>query len=152
VPARRLLKNSSRPSIELTKTRAPACRTQFDGSLQSLRALVQTTPDLRFALNADYTLNRLSHIRADRRSVSTHLLGLETRVAANPRLQFVTVLQWNIAARQVSGNVRLTWEHRPLAFFNVIYKHRAPAFGLGSATAPLESRQLLVECTWLIQL
>jgi hypothetical protein len=75
------------------------------------------------------------------------------RVAASPRLQFVTFTQWNTAARQISGNARLTWEYRPLAFFNVIYNHRAPTAGPGaSSTGPLLSRQFLVKGTWLLQL
>jgi hypothetical protein len=64
----------------------------------------------------------------------------------------VTFVQWNTAARQVSGNARLTWEHRPLAFFTVVYNHRAPVAGLAAAASPLESRQLLVKWNWLLQL
>jgi hypothetical protein len=80
-------------------------------------------------------------------------LGLETRLAANPRLQLVTFTQWNTAARQLSGNARLTWEYRPLAFFTVIYNHRVAVPGLGvSSVAPAASRQLLVKVVWLIQL
>jgi hypothetical protein len=125
----------------------------FDGSLQSFRGVVQATPDPRLALNVDYTLNRLRQVGRDRNSVSTHLLGLEMRVAASPRLQFVTFTQWNTAARQISGNARLTWEYRPLAFFNVIYNHRAPTVGLGGASAaPSVSRQFFVKGTWLLQL
>jgi hypothetical protein len=124
----------------------------FDGSLHSLRSVIQTTPDPRLALSVDYTLNRLEHVGASNASASTHLLGMETRAAANPRLQFVTFVQWNTAARQLSGNARFTWEHRPLAFFNVIYNHRLPTRGLSSAVPPLASRQLLVKWTWLFQL
>jgi hypothetical protein len=124
----------------------------FDGSLQSVRGALQATPDPRFAISADYTLNRLSEVGATSGAVTTHLLGIETRVAANPRLQFVSFAQWNTVARQVSWNARFTWEYQPLAFFNVVYNHRTPVFGLVSAAVPPASRQLLVKWTWLLQL
>jgi hypothetical protein len=124
----------------------------FDGSLYSLRSVVQTTPDPRLAVSVDYTVNRLEHVGAGNISVSTHLVGIETRAAANPRLQFVAFVQWNTAVRQLSGNARFTWEYRPLAFFNVIYNHRTPTPGLSSVVPPPGSRQLLAKWTWLFQM
>jgi hypothetical protein len=149
--SRHLVTVQSDPSAPLAVRVEGASGGYFNGSLQSIRGVVQVTPDPRLALNADYAVNRLKDVGADSRSLSTHLLGVETRVAANPRLQFVTFVQWNTAARQLSGNARFTWEHRPLAFFNVIYSHRAPTPGLASA-APLGSRQVLVKWSWLLQL
>jgi hypothetical protein len=118
----------------------------------TLRTVIQATPEPRLAVSADYTLNRLIDVGIAGRSATTHLLGAEVRAAANPRLQFVTFLQWNTAAKQVTGNARLTWGHRPLAFFNIVYNHRGPVSGLTTVPRPIESRQFLVKWTWLLQL
>jgi hypothetical protein len=150
--SRHLVTVQTDPSARLAGRIEAAAGGYFDGALQTLRGVVQATPDPRLAVSADYTRNRLRHVGVARTSVSTHLLGVETRVAANPRLQLVTFVQWNTAARQVSGNARLTWEHRPLAFLTVVYNHRAPVSGLADAVAPLGSRQLLVKWNWLLQL
>jgi hypothetical protein len=150
--SRHLLTVQTDPSGRLAGRLEAATGGYFDGALRNIRGVLQATPDPRLAISADYTLNRLRHVGVERTSVSTHLLGLETRVAANPRLQLVTFVQWNTAARQVSGNARLTWEHRPLAFFTIVYNHRAPSSGLADAVAPLASRQLLAKLTWLLQL
>jgi hypothetical protein len=140
------------PSASLAARLEGATGGYFDGRLHTLRTVVQVTPDPRVAMSADYMLNRLASVGATDASLTTHLLGAEARLAANPRLQFVTFLQWNTAARQLTGNARLTWEYRPLAFFNVVYNHRAPVAGLGAVAKPIESRQLLLKWTWLLQL
>jgi hypothetical protein len=143
----------SDPSARLAARFEAATGGYYDGSLDTIRALVQATPDPRFAVSADYTLNRLVDVGADRRTSTTHLLGLEARVAANPRVQVVSFTQWNTAVRQLSVNARFAWEYRPLAFFNVVYNDRSPVSGLGLAsTAPPASRQLLVKFSWLAQL
>jgi hypothetical protein len=124
----------------------------FNGTLHTLRGVAQVTPDPRFAVSADYTVNRLAAVGVPQTWLTTHLLGVEARAAANPRLQLVNFAQWNTSARQLSWNTRLAWEYRPLAFFTVVYNHRAPVDGLGvRSAAPPPSRQLLVKWTWLMQ-
>jgi hypothetical protein len=125
----------------------------FNGNLQTWRFVAQATPDPRMAINADYTVNRLRSVGVTRASLDTHLLGVETRLAANPRLQAVTFVQWNTAARQLSANVRLAWEYRPLSFFTIVYNDRSAVGGRGvMISPPTLSRQLLVKLTWLWQL
>lgn len=141
------------PSAKLAVRLEPGTGGYFDGRLHSLRALVQATPDPRVALSADYTVNRLVEVSAARTSVTTHLLGLEMRLAANPRLQLVSFTQWNTVARQLSVNARISWEYRPLSFFTIVYNDRSPVSGLGvPALASPTSRQLLVKGSWLLQL
>jgi hypothetical protein len=120
--------------------------------LHTVRSVIQVTPDPRFAVSADYTMNRLARVGATRASLTTHLLGLETRIAANPRLQLVSLVHWNTAVRQASANVRLTWESQPLAFLNIVYNHRAPISGSGLPTvAAPRVGQLLLKWSWLLQ-
>lgn len=141
------------PSAKLALRLEPATGGYFDGRLHTLRTLVQATPDPRIAVTADYTVNRLDQVGLTRRSLTTHLLGLETRLAANPRLQFVNFTQWNTVARQLSVNARLAWEYQPLAFFNIVYNDRSPVSGLGiPISAAPTSRQLMIKLTWLVQL
>jgi hypothetical protein len=140
------------PSARLAMRLEGATGGYFDGSLHTLRTAVQATPDPRFAVSTDYTLNRLVDVGVLRTSLTTHLLGVEARAAFNPRLQLVNFAQWNTSARQLSWNARMAWEYRPLSFFTVVYNHRVPVPGLGVGTgAPAQSRQLLVKWTWLLQ-
>jgi hypothetical protein len=125
----------------------------FDGWLQTWRVVLQATPDPRVAVNADYIVNRLSEVGTTRASLITHLLGVESRLAASPRLQLVSFMQWNTAARQLSVNARLAWEYQPLSFLTLVYNDRAPVDGHGVvAPAPFGTRQLLAKLTWLLQL
>jgi hypothetical protein len=125
----------------------------FDGELQTWRAAVQATPDPRLAVNVDYTLNRLTNVGVTNASLSTHLLGVETRLASSPRLQFVSFVQWNTVARQLGINARVAWEYRPLSFLTVVYNDRSAVDGRGvQISAPAASRQLLAKLTWLWQL
>jgi hypothetical protein len=115
--------------------------------------LVQFTPDPRVAVSADYTLNRLEGVGGTPVPVTTHLVGLETRLAHSPRLQFVSFTQWNTVARQLSINARLAWEYQPLAYLTAIYNDRSPISGFGvPVPAGPSTRQLLVKVTWLLQL
>jgi len=124
----------------------------FDGTLETWRGVLQATPDPRVAVSADYTVNRLQQVGGLRGTLTTHLLGLETRLATTPRLQLVSFVQWNTVARQLTANARLAWEYRPLSFFTIVYNDRSPVDGRGVVTtAPLGSRQLLVKLTWLTQ-
>jgi len=142
----------SDPSAALSARLEGTVGGYFDGSLQTWRGVVQATPDPRLALNLDYTLNRLTDIGASRAGATTHLLGVESRVAASPRLQAVTFMQWNTVARQLTVNARFSWEYQPLSFFTLVYNGRAPAGGLPLVLEPSRSRQLLAKLTWLLQL
>lgn len=125
----------------------------FDGNLETWRGVLQATPDPRVALSADYTINRLTRVGGLGASLTTHLLGLETRFATTPRLQLVSFVQWNTVARQLTANARLAWEYQPLSFFTIVYNDRSPVDGRGVLTpAPFTSRQLLVKLTWIRQL
>lgn len=143
----------SDPSARLSARLEGAVGGYFDGELQTGRVLVQATPDPRVAFSADYTVNRLESVGRARSTVTTHLLGVESRLAANPRLQLVSFAQWNTVARQLTANARLAWEYRPLSFVTVVYNDRRAVDGRGVIVVPAQaSRQLLVKLTWLWQL
>ncbi|MGD9904445.1 MAG: DUF5916 domain-containing protein [Vicinamibacterales bacterium] len=125
----------------------------FDGTLETWRGVLQATPDPSLAVNLDYTVNRLRNVGTTKARLTTHLLGAESRLAAHPRLQLVSFVQWNTVARQLTANARLVWEYQPLSFFTVVYNDRSAVDGRGVLVpAPVESRQLLVKLTWLLQL
>lgn len=143
----------SDPSAKLAGRLEAAFGGYFDGQLDMWRVVLQATPDPRVAVNVDYTLNRLHDVGATRASLATHLLGVEGRLAANPRLQLVSFVQWNTMARQLTANARVSWEYRPLSYFTIVYNDRAAVDGRGVVTpAPLASKQLLAKFTWLLQL
>jgi hypothetical protein len=142
----------SDPSATLAVRLEGAFGGYFDGTLQTWRGVLQATPDPRIAVSADYTLNRLSSVGTAASVVSTHLFGLESRLAASPRLQLVSFAQWNTVARQLTVNARLSWEYQPLSFFTVVYNDRSPISGLAAVLPASGSRQLLAKVTWLLQL
>lgn len=144
---------SSDPSARVAASLDASTGGYFDGRLHSVRTVVQATPDPHLALSADYTLNLVRDLGPARTDLTTHLLGVESRFAASPRLQLVSFAQWNTAARQLTLNARLAWEYRPLAFVYLIYNDRSAVAGLGGPeTAPATARQLLLKVTWLSQL
>jgi hypothetical protein len=150
---RHLVTAQTDPSAKTALRLEGAVGGYFDGRLQTWRGVVQFTPDPRVALSADYTLNHLTEVGTTRATLTTHLLGVESRLAANPRLQLVSFAQWNTVARQLTVNARLAWEYRPLSFFTVVYNDRSAIDGQGIVVpAPLASRQLLAKLTWLWQL
>jgi hypothetical protein len=143
----------SDPSAALSARLEGAFGGYFDGALSTWRVVLQATPDPRIAVNVDYTLNRLSEVGVSKGSLLTHLLGLESRLAASPRLQLVSFVQWNTVARQMTINARLAWEYQPLSFVTIVYNDRSAVEGHGVVTsAPVPSRQLLAKVTWLLQL
>ena len=72
----------------------------------------------------------MSEVGLTRGSLTTHLLGLESRLAASPRLQLVSLSQWNTVARQLTLNARLAWEYHPLSFFTIVYNDRSAIEGV----------------------
>jgi hypothetical protein len=141
------------PSAKIAARLEGAIGGYFDGGLQTWRALLQATPDPHIALQLDYTVNRLSQVGMSRSSLTTHLLGLESRLAATPRLQLVTFAQWNTVARQFTANARLAWEYRPLSFLTVVYNERSPIDGRGVLVpTPSGSREFFAKLTYLLQL
>jgi hypothetical protein len=141
------------PSAAIAVRVEPSTGGYFNGHLDTLRTVVQATPDPRIAVSADYTVNRLRDAGMTRTTLTTHLLAVETRLAANPRVQFVTLAQWNTVARQLSVNARLAWEYRPLSYLNVIYNDRSPIDGRGVPVPPgPSSRHVLVKFTWMAQI
>lgn len=143
----------SDPSARLSARLEGAFGGYFDGRLTTWRAVAQATPDPRVAVSIDYMANRLSEVGLTRASLTTHLLGVEARLAASPRFQLVSFAQWNTVARQLTLNARLAFEYQPLSFFTIVYNDRSAVEGRGVLTAaPVPSRQLLAKITWLFQL
>jgi hypothetical protein len=141
------------PSAKVAARFEAAFGGYFDGRLKTWRGVLQATPDPRIALNLDYTINRLEDVGASRTNVTTHLLALETRLAASPQIQLIGFAQWNTVARQLTANARLAWEYQPLSFLTIVYNHRSPVDGRGVLVpTPTGSRQLLVKLTWLRQM
>jgi hypothetical protein len=93
----------------------------FNGSLQTLATTVRFAPVPFAEFSADYEFNRISRLGTERRQLNTHLLGLNTRLALNPRVQLIGFYQWNSSLNRDLWNVRLSWEYRPLSFLYVVF-------------------------------
>jgi hypothetical protein len=93
----------------------------FNGSLRTLATTVRFAPVPFAEFSADYEFNRISGLGTERRQLDTHLLGLNTRLALNPRVQLIGFYQWNSSLNRDLWNVRLSWEYRPLSFLYVVF-------------------------------
>lgn len=122
----------------------------FDRSLDRGQFSLRVAPSPRVALGTRYEVN---HIRGQQRSVTTHLLAPEMRLALNPRVQFTTFWQRNTDLQRGSLNARFSWEFSPLSYvFLVVNDIRAFGSALAGTGTSLPSQQVILKVTWLRQL
>jgi hypothetical protein len=126
----------------------------YDGTLHQLALSAAASPLPHAAFTAGWTATVLRGIGPEALDRTTHLVAPGVRLALDPRAQLTGFYQYNTATEQGSGNLRLSWEFRPLSFLHVVYNDRAgidPQTGWLSPALPSE-RQLIVKLTYLGQL
>lgn len=93
----------------------------FNGKLQTFSLSGRFAPIPHIEFSADYEFNQIRGLGNEKEDVDTHLLGLNTRLALNPRVQLIGFYQWNSAVNRATWNARLSWEYRPLSFLYVVF-------------------------------
>lgn len=93
----------------------------FNGKLQTWTLAVRFAPIPHVEFTVDYEFNQIRGLGAEKRDLDTHLLGINTRLALNPRVQLLGFYQWNSSLKRDIWNVRLSWEYRPLSFLYVVF-------------------------------
>jgi hypothetical protein len=93
----------------------------FNGKLHTLTSSVRFAPLPYVEFSADYEFNQIRDLGQEKRDLDTHLLGLNMRLALNPRIQLIGFYQWNSALHRAIWNARLSWEYRPLSFLYVVF-------------------------------
>ena len=104
-------------------------------------------------LTADYEYNQLSNLGEQRSSADTHLVGTQLRLALNPRVQFITFLQYNTASERTTLNSRFVWEYQPLSYIYLVFnENQQDIAGAGAdPTVRLRDQQGIFKVTFLKQ-
>jgi hypothetical protein len=124
----------------------------FNGRQDRADLNVRFAPRPHVSLQANYEVNRLMRLGAPARSLTTHLIGPEVRLAYNPRVQFTTFYQYSSVDRRAVLNSRFSWEFAPLSYLYVVYNDRR-AQGERLVNTPLlpTTNELLVKLVYLWQ-
>lgn len=93
----------------------------FDGKLQTLNAAVRWAPIPYIEITTDYIFNAIRGLGSENRDIDTHLWGINTRLALNPRIQFNGFYQWNSSINRSLYNLRASWEYKPLSFLYLVF-------------------------------
>ena len=125
----------------------------FDGDLNTLSSSLRFAPVPHIQLTTDYEFNRLSDLGVERRTVETHLVGTELRLALNPRVQLISFLQYNTATERTTLNSRFVWEYRPLSYIYLVYNdNRQELFDPEAGfTSRRHDQQSIFKATYLRQ-
>ncbi len=93
----------------------------FNGKIRSLDMQCRVAPDPRVALTLRYAHNELRALGIARQEKTTDLATAEIRLAANPRVQWISFYQYNTAEERATLNTRFQWEYRPLSFLFLVW-------------------------------
>ncbi|MEM7660549.1 MAG: hypothetical protein AAF399_30885 [Bacteroidota bacterium] len=93
----------------------------FDGKLNTLSTSLRMAPLPHLALSVDYEYNLLQELGVQNEEKSTNLIGINARLALNPRVQLIGFYQYNSAIRRSVWNARLSWEYRPLSYVFIVF-------------------------------
>ncbi len=95
----------------------------FDGMLNSYNLSGRVAPSPRLELQLDYQLNDYKDLGIETANGINHLLGVNVRLALNPRVQLINFYQWNSSINRAVWNVRFSWEYRPLSFIYLVFNN-----------------------------
>jgi len=97
----------------------------YDGKLTAFSARLSTSPIPHLSFAVSYENNRFSEVGADKAEESVKLVGIESRMALNPRLQLIGFYQYNTSQNREIWNMRLAWEFKPLSFLYLVFNQRS---------------------------
>ncbi len=93
----------------------------YNGSLLEADIELFTKPIPHIVLGLDYSYRSLVDLGINEESKEVHLVGINTRLAINPRLQLIGSYQRNSFNREYRTNIRFSWEYRPLSHFYIVF-------------------------------
>jgi hypothetical protein len=93
----------------------------YDGKLNNWTISARFAPIPHIEVSADYEFNRFKDLGISRIDFDTHLIGLNTRLALNPRFQLIGFYQRNTTLNRDVWNMRLSWEYRPLSYIFLVF-------------------------------
>jgi hypothetical protein len=93
----------------------------FNGKLHTINTAFRWAPIPQIEVTTDYIFNSIMDLGLENKSLKTHLWGINTRLALNPRIQFNGFYQWNSSINRSVYNLRASWEYKPLSFLFLVF-------------------------------
>jgi hypothetical protein len=93
----------------------------YDGNLNNWTFSARFAPIPHLEFRFDYEFNRFKSLGINDLDFDTHLVGVNTRLALNPRFQLIGFYQRNTSQNRDVWNVRLSWEYRPLSYIFLVF-------------------------------
>ncbi len=118
----------------------------YDGKLNTFSARVRTSPVPHFSIALTYEDNKFREVGIEKMNESVKLVGVESRMALNPRLQLISFYQHNTSQNREIWNVRLAWEFKPLSFVYLVFNQRSY-----QSTERQQSQHLIGKISYLKQ-
>ncbi len=119
----------------------------YNGRRTTSSGGLRLAPSVNVAFTADYEYNRLKDLGINNEDLTTRLLTLGGRLAANPRTQLSAFYQYNSFDDSGRWNVRFSWEYRPLSFIYLVFNDGR----FDNSTGAIAEQQLITKLTFINQ-
>jgi hypothetical protein len=93
----------------------------FNGRLSTVNFSLLFAPDPHFSLKAMLNSNHFKKVGVEDSNQTVNLYTINSRIAANPRLQLDLNYQKDTREDLSIYNIRLSWEYKPLSFIYFVY-------------------------------
>ncbi|WP_461041539.1 DUF5916 domain-containing protein [Spirosoma harenae] len=120
----------------------------YDGRLTYGRSSMILAPIPHMSFTVSGELNDFKNV--GNYSGTIGLYSVESRMAANPRLQLISFFQRNTYTDRNVWNIRLSWEFQPLSFLYIIYNNGTYA-GSVRATDRQQEQHIIGKLSYLKQ-
>ncbi|MDX2283583.1 MAG: DUF5916 domain-containing protein [Bacteroidia bacterium] len=121
----RYVRHACSANSDLSKQLAGSASVEFgpyyDGHLTAWAFSGRWGPVPQIECAIDYEYNRIRDLGQSDADLDTHLIGVNARLALNPRVQLIGFYQRNTALDRDIWNVRVSWEYRPLSFLYLVF-------------------------------
>jgi hypothetical protein len=95
----------------------------FNGKLNSGNWTLQFSPVPQMSFTGIFNRNHFMKVGAGQTSETIDLVGLQARLALNPRVQLIGFYQENTASKADNYNIRFSWEYQPLSYIYLVLNH-----------------------------
>ena len=93
----------------------------YNGGLQTLDSKFRIAPIPHVNVGLSWNWSKFADMGVARETKEVNLLIVETRMAINPRLQWIGFYQKNTTDNLNSINMRLAWEYQPLSYVYLVF-------------------------------
>ena len=114
------LSAETNPARKLAVTVEAEWGRYYNGKLYTGIAALNYAPLPFVSVSVNIAYNQFSKYYLTQNNKDVTLLGLNSRLAVSPQLQFTLIYQFNTLSRQITYNARFSWEYKPLSYFFIV--------------------------------